>query len=76
MDLLLWLTVSFMVIGFIVIASMKKRMEKKVALIIENEESIESQQISNKPVIWWIAGSVAWGVISMYLVVWCFSVYT
>jgi len=75
MDLFLWLTVSFIVIGFVVIAFMKKSMERKVALIIENEENMESKQISNKPVIWWIVGATVWGLVSIFLVVRSFSVY-
>lgn len=75
MDLFLWLTVSFIVIGFVVIASMKKSMERKVALIIENEESMESKQISNKPVFWWIVGAVVWGLVSIFLVALYFSIY-
>ncbi|MEW9502853.1 hypothetical protein [Jeotgalibacillus marinus] len=51
MDLLLWITVGFIVIGFVVLISMKKRMEMKVALIIENKDSMESKQISPKPVV-------------------------
>ena len=75
MDLLLWVTVGFIVIGFVVLASMKKRMERKVSLIIENEESMESKQISTKPVVWWIVGATVWGLVSMFLIVWSFSVY-
>ena len=75
MDLLLWITVGFIVIGFVVLASMKKSMERKVALIIENEESMESKQISTKPVIWWIVGATVWGLVSMFLIVRSFSVY-
>jgi hypothetical protein len=74
-DLLLWVTVGFIVIGFVVLASMKKRMERKVSLIIENEESMESKQISTKPVVWWIVGATVWGLVSMFLIVWSFSVY-
>ena len=72
MDLLLWITVGFIVIGFVVLASMKKSMERKVALIIENEES---KQISTKPVVWWIVGATVWGLVSMFLIVRSFSVY-
>ncbi|MGE8079008.1 hypothetical protein [Peribacillus loiseleuriae] len=75
MDLLLWITVGFIVIGFVVLASMKKSMERKVALIIENEESMESKQISTKPVVWWIVGATVWGLVSMFLIVRSFSVY-
>jgi RsiW-degrading membrane proteinase PrsW (M82 family) len=75
MDLLLWITVGFIVIGFVVLVSMKKSMERKVALIIENEENMESKQISNKPVIWWIVGATVWGLVSMFLIVRSFSVF-
>lgn len=33
MDLLLWVTIGFIIIGFVVLASMKKGMESKVAFI-------------------------------------------
>ena len=56
MDLLLWITVGFIVIGFVVLVSMKKSMETKVILITENKESMESKQISPKPVVWWLVG--------------------
>ena len=75
MDLLLWITVGFIVIGFVVLASMKKGMERKVALLIENKESMESKQISTKPVVWWIVGATVWGLVSMFLIVRSFSVY-
>jgi RsiW-degrading membrane proteinase PrsW (M82 family) len=75
MDLLLWITVGFIVFGFVVLVSMKKSMERKVALIIENEESMESKQISNKPVIWWIVGATVWGLVSMFLIVRSFFVF-
>ncbi|WP_342511756.1 hypothetical protein MKY34_14450 [Sporosarcina sp. FSL K6-1522] len=75
MDLLLWITVGFIVIGLVVLASMKKSMERKVALIIENKESMESKQISTKPVVWWIVGATVWGLVSMLLIVRSFSVY-
>ena len=75
MDLLLWKTVGFIVIGFVVLVSMKKSMERKLALIIENEESMESEQISTKPIVWWIGGATVWGLVSMFLIVWSFSIY-
>ena len=75
MDLLLWITVGFIVIGFGVLVSMKKKMERKVALIIENEESMEGKQISSKPVIWFIVGATVWGLVSMFLAVRSFSVF-
>ena len=51
-------------------------MKMKVALLRENEGSMESKQISSMPVIWWIAGATTFGVISMILIVWSFSVYS
>ncbi|MBO1912277.1 hypothetical protein [Sporosarcina sp. 6E9] len=75
MDLFFWLTVSFIVIGFVVFASTAKGMERKVALIRENEESMVGKQISNKPVIWWIVGATAFGLVSMFLVVRSFSIF-
>ncbi|WP_153732795.1 hypothetical protein [Sporosarcina obsidiansis] len=75
MDLLLWITISFIVIGFVVLVSLKKGMERKVALLIENEKSLESKQISAKPIVLWIRGAVVWGLVSMFLLVWSFSNY-
>ncbi|WP_262177220.1 hypothetical protein [Saccharococcus sp. Marseille-Q5394] len=76
MDFLLWITVGFIVIGFVVLVFMKKSMERKLSLIIENEESLESEQTSTKPIVWWIWGAVLWGIVSIFLTVWSFSVYT
>ena len=75
MDMLLWITVGFIVIGFVVLVSMKKSMEMNVTLIIENNESMESQQIAAKPVVWWIMGATVWGIVSMFLIVWSLSIY-
>lgn len=75
MDLLLWITVGFIVIGFGVLVSMKKSVEMKVAFMIENKESMERQQISPNPVVWWIAGATVWGIVSICLIVWSFSIY-
>lgn len=76
MDLLLWLTVGFIVIGFVVLVSLKKGMEAKVNLIVENEKSLQGNQISSKPIIWWIIGAIGWGIVSMGLMVWLFSTYS
>ena len=75
MDLLLWIAVGFIVIGFVVLVSLKKSMEMKVTLLIENKESMESKQLSSKPVVWWIMGATVWGIVSMFLIVWSFSIY-
>ena len=76
MNSLLWITVGFIVIGFVVLVSMKKSMERKLALIIENEEKMESELISPIPITRWIWGSFLWGIVSIFLIVWSFSVYT
>jgi len=75
MNLLPWITVGFIVSGFVVLLSLKKSMDRKVALILENAGSFESKQISNKPVIWWIVGATVWGLLSMFLIVRSFSVF-
>ena len=75
MNLLLWITVGFIVIGLFVLISMKKSMEERVALAIENMDGMEGNQQSIKPVVWWIVGVTVWGLVSMLLIVWFFSVY-
>ncbi|MGD6969003.1 hypothetical protein ACQCVP_21520 [Rossellomorea vietnamensis] len=71
MDLLLWITVVFIVVGFAVLASMKKGMESKLAFITANMED-EKSSIKSKSIIWWIVSAAAWGIVSMFLIVWCF----
>lgn len=66
---MVWLTVAFIVIGFVILVSMKKGMERKLALLMENEESIGKEKISTNPIIWWIGGAVILGVISMFLII-------
>ncbi|TGN30527.1 hypothetical protein [Lysinibacillus sp. S2017] len=68
MDLLLWITIGFIIIGLVVLTSMKKGMESKVAFIKENMED-EGNSSKAKSVIWWIWSTVAWGIVSMFLVV-------
>lgn len=75
MNLLLWITVGFIVIGLFVLISMKKSMEERVALAIENMDGMEGNQQSIKPVVWWIVGVTVWGLVSMLSIVWFFSVY-
>ncbi|MET4563579.1 Na+/proline symporter [Lysinibacillus parviboronicapiens] len=71
MDLLLWITIGFIIIGFVVLTSMKKGMESKVAFIKANMEEEENSSKA-KSVIWWIWSTTAWGIVSIFLVVWCF----
>ena len=74
MDLLLWITTGFMLIGFVVLVSMKKSMESKVAFIKANIEDEENSSKA-KSVIWWIWSTTAWGIVSMILTVWWFHNY-
>ena len=74
MDPLLWITIGFIIIGFVVLISMKKGMESKVAFINVNIED-EENSLKAKSVIWWIWSTTAWGIVSIFLVVWCFQNY-
>lgn len=74
MDLLLWITIGFVAIGFVVVFSMKKGMESKVVFIKGNMED-NGNPSKAKSVIWWIWGTVAWGLVSMFLVGLCFKNY-
>lgn len=71
MDLLLWITIGFIIIGFIVLTSMKKEMESKVGFIKANMDDEENSSKA-KSVIWWIWSTTAWGIVSIFLVIWCF----
>ncbi|WP_010096922.1 hypothetical protein [Ornithinibacillus scapharcae] len=71
MDLLLWIAIGFIIIGFVVLISMKKGMESKLAFITANMEDKESFTKA-KSIIWWIVSTVAWGIVSMILIVWWF----
>lgn len=70
MDLLLWVTIGFIIIGFVVLASMKKDMESKVAFIKLNMEE-EGNSSKARSVVWWIWSTTAWGIVGLFLVVWC-----
>ncbi len=74
MDLLLCITIGFIIIGFAVLISMKKSMESKLAYIIANMEN-EENSTKAKSIIWWIVSTTAWGIVSMFLVVWWFHNY-
>lgn len=74
MNILIWITIAFITIGFVVLASMKKRMESKLASIKANGESQESSAKA-RSIIWWIGGTTAWGVVSMFLIVMSFQSY-
>ena len=74
MDLLLWITVGFIIIGFVVLTSMKKGMESKVTFIKANQEDEENSSKA-KSVIWWILSTTVWGIVSMSLVIRSFHHY-
>ena len=71
MDSLLWVTIGFIIIGFVVLVSLKKSMESKLAFIKANMES-EEISMKTKSIIWWIVSAAAWGIVSIILIVWSF----
>lgn len=71
MDLLLWINIGFITIGFVVLVSMKKSMESKLAFIQANMESEEGSS-RTKSIVWWIVSTIVWGVVSIILIVWWF----
>ncbi|MDX8047158.1 hypothetical protein SH601_14295 [Gracilibacillus sp. S3-1-1] len=75
MDVLLQITIGFIIIGFVVLASMKKGMESKLAIIKADMEGEPSSTKKAKSIIWWIWSTTAWGIVSMFLAVWCFHNY-
>ncbi len=70
-DLLLWITIGFIIVGFVVLISMKKGMESKLAFITANMENEENSTKATS-IICWIVGTTAWGIVSMILIVWWF----
>ncbi|SFC44098.1 hypothetical protein SAMN04488102_1076 [Alkalibacterium subtropicum] len=68
MDLLLWVTISFIVIGFSVLFFMKKGMDIKLAHIQKKSE-YEEKTKKEKAIVWWIRGVIVWGIISMLLII-------
>ena len=70
-DLLLGITISFITIALIVLLTMKKSMESKLAFITENVDDVDNTTKA-KSIIRWIAGTTAWGIVSMLLIVLCF----
>ncbi|KPB05988.1 hypothetical protein [Bacillus sp. CHD6a] len=74
MNFSLWITIGFIVIGFIVLISMKKGIENKLNTVTENEESKESS-LNARSIIWWIYSVTAWGIVSIVLIVWSLHSY-
>ncbi len=76
MDFYFWVMAGFIVIGFIVLVSMKKKMESKLALIIENKDNTKSKKDDAKPIIWWIIAATVWAIISIFFTIRLFIIYT
>ena len=74
MDLLFWIAIGFIVTGFVALMSMKKDMESKIAFIKAHPED-EGNSSKVKSVILWIWSTTGFGIVSIYLVVWCFNNY-
>ncbi|MCR6098168.1 hypothetical protein HXA31_17860 [Salipaludibacillus agaradhaerens] len=66
MKMVLFLTVSFIIIGFVVVVSMKGKMERKLAFIQENADNHKN---ATTPIILWIVGTTFWGLVSMALII-------
>ncbi|QKS70404.1 hypothetical protein FLK61_27000 [Paenalkalicoccus suaedae] len=75
MELLLPITLTFIVGGFIILISRKKAMETKLASIQGDTVNAQSTAKTNS-IIRWIMLTVAWGIISMFLVVYLFHYYS
>lgn len=71
MNFLLWITIGFILIGFVVLVSLKKSMERKLAFIKANMASEESSKKA-KLIVWWIISVAAWGIVSIILIRWSF----
>ncbi|MDV2583360.1 hypothetical protein [Alkalibacillus haloalkaliphilus] len=72
MNSLLGITVGFIVIGFVVLISLKGSMESRLAKAnVEVDEGLTK----TNPVVWWIVSTAIWGLVSIILVVWSFHNY-
>ncbi|MBY6053151.1 hypothetical protein [Cytobacillus firmus] len=74
MDLSLWVTIAFIIIGFVFIIYKKKNIKNDIAFIKTNMES-EEVAIKARFIVWWIVGTTAWGIVSITLIVWSFHNY-
>ena len=59
-DLLLWITFGFIIIGFVVLSYIKRNMDSK-------------QSSTAQSIIWWIVGTTVFGGVSIILIVWWFG---
>lgn len=62
MDFFLWITISIIIIGFVVLGLIKRNLERK-------------KSASTQSLIWLIVGTAAWGLVSIMLVIWSFGNY-
>jgi len=61
-DLLSWIAVGVIVIGFVVLAFITRNMESEV-----------HQSSATQSIVWRIVGTVVWGMVSIFLIVyWLF----
>lgn len=61
MNLLFWITIAFIIIGFVILAFIRRNVKSK-------------KITSTKAIIWFIVGTTVWGITSIFLVVRLFGV--
>lgn len=61
MNLLFWITIAFIIIGFVILAFIRRNVKSK-------------KITSSKAIIWFIVGTTVWGITSIFLVVRFFGV--
>lgn len=61
MNLLFWITVPFIIIGFVILTFIRRNVKRK-------------KITSTKAIIWFIVGTTVWGITSIFLVVRLFGV--
>lgn len=62
MEFFPWITISIIIIGFVVLGLIKRNLERK-------------KSASTQSLIWLIVGTTAWGLVSIMLVIWSFGNY-
>ena len=74
MDILIWTTIVFVVVGFILLLITSKMMDVKI-LFLDKRLQRKRDTAQARRAMWWMWGAIAWLVISMTLVVWWFVTY-
>lgn len=74
MDILGWIVIGVIISGFIVLFSLKKRMEGAVATMNQSPE--EDHSAHARAVIYWVTSAAIWSIISIGLIVLLFYLYT